>query len=301
MNKEKAVHLTRKLGTFSLVLLASSVNVLMALHNQQTGGLESHHARSYDHTAAPCLKARNKAPPYKFAFITATGSRPNGAFYFNKALRALAEVGVPADSILVNNYAGKNNTILFSHFANTNYSYVPRMISRPPQLLHPPIRFKVAELSHKKAKTAAGDNAQRKFWRIRQAQDFLYVMKEGLATFQDTDWFIFFEDDAECNQNSEMLSLLSNYTARQPPVPFTRLNRRGMVAQLFHRMLMEGFVAYAASRYDLVPIDWLLSLYLDHMGISAEKFDPSMGFCLHKGKQSSFFENEKRVVDQSLQ
>ena len=56
--------------------------------------------------------------PPLIAFLTITGQRPDGAFYFDKTVRALKEVGVLAEWILVNNYGGANNTQLFSYLDN---------------------------------------------------------------------------------------------------------------------------------------------------------------------------------------
>jgi len=157
-------------------------------------------------------------------------------------------------------------------------------------------------------KTAANDTLRRQSWRINQAQDFLYVMRQGLITFPDTDWFVFFEDDAVCNQRGEdltskLLSSLRQYNGRKHnwhenfSPAFVRLHKGyGMVAQMFHREFLDGFVGYCSTRFHLAPVDWLLVLFLEHMGLKYEKAGV-LNIFRHKGEQSSFGENDAREVD----
>ena len=128
--------------------------------------------------AAGCGDSR--ATNHSVAFLTVTGDRPNGAFYFGMTLRALHDARVPSSAILVNNYSGKNNTMLYEHLDETNHTYVPRIITRPshrPKPIRPAFEFDFAERQHGWIKTAAADAPQRQSWRIGQVQDFVWVMK----------------------------------------------------------------------------------------------------------------------------
>eukprot|EP00563_Minutocellus_polymorphus_P021134 CAMPEP_0197721324 /NCGR_PEP_ID=MMETSP1434-20131217/4409_1 /TAXON_ID=265543 /ORGANISM="Minutocellus polymorphus, Strain CCMP3303" /LENGTH=213 /DNA_ID=CAMNT_0043306311 /DNA_START=131 /DNA_END=772 /DNA_ORIENTATION=- len=154
---------------------------------------------------------KRRTTNHSIAFLTVTGRRPgNGAFYFGMTLRALQEANVPDSAILVNNYSGENNTELYSYLDRTNHSYVLEIITRPSQPLRPPFEFKSVGWDKSMLDTAAGDSAQRKKWRISQSLDFLYVMKEGLRIFPETDWFVFLEDDAVCTQKNELIPTLLN-------------------------------------------------------------------------------------------
>ena len=61
----------------------------------------------------------NRPTNHSVAFLTVTGHRPNGTFYFDLTLRGLRDAGVPDSAILVNNYSGKNNTALYSYLDRT--------------------------------------------------------------------------------------------------------------------------------------------------------------------------------------
>ena len=201
--------------------------------------------------APQCSENKENIPPL-IAFLTITGHRPDGAFYFDKAVQALKEVGVSAEWILINNYGGENNTQLFSYL-DTIHPFLPRIISRPEQLMHPRVHFEVIETSHHWIEIAQKDSEERKTWRTNQVLDFLFVMRKGLDLFPETDWFVIVEDDTECNKNPLFLSMLENYTSgvkRNPKIAFTRLNRIGTRAHLLHRIVLESFVGYAATRFD---------------------------------------------------
>ena len=122
-----------------------------------------------------------------------------------------------------------------------------------------------------------------------------------MITFPDTEWFVFIEDDAVCNKTGiDLTTMLLNY---DPPKKekrskaFVRLNEgHGMVAQMFHREFLEGFVGYSSTRFHLVPVDWLLILFLEHMGLKYETAGVIKIF-QHKGEQSSFADNKARKVD----
>ena len=241
---------------------------------------------------------------HSVAFLTVTGDRPNGTFYFGMTLRALQNAHVPSSAILVNNYSGKNNTKLYEHLDETNHTYVPRIITRPshrPKPMRPAFEFDFAEMRHDMIKTAGTDAPHRQRWRINQVQDFLWVMRQGLITFPETEWFVFIEDDAVCKKNDiDLTTMLLNY---DPPKrgkrskAFVRLNEgHGMVAQMFHREFLEGFVGYSSTRFHLVPVDWLLILFLEHMGLKYETAGVIKIF-QHKGEQSSFADNDARKVD----
>ena len=241
---------------------------------------------------------------HSVAFLTVTGHRPNGTFYFGMTLRALQDAHVPSSAILVNNYSGKNNTRMYQYLDENNHTYVPRIITRPshrPKPMRPAFDFDFAERRHDMIKTAGTDAPHRQNWRINQVQDFLYVMRQGLVVFPDTQWFVFIEDDAVCKKNDEDLTtMLLNY---DPPKrgkrskAFVRLHEgHGMVAQMFHREFLEGFVGYSSTRFHLVPVDWLLILYLEHMGLKYEAAG-NMKIFQHKGVQSSFVDNDARKVD----
>ena len=238
---------------------------------------------------------------HSVAFLTVTGDRPNGTFYFGMTLRALQDARVPSSAILVNNYSGENNTKLYEHLDETNHTYVPRIITRPshrPKPMWPTFEFDFAEMKHDNIKIAATDAPHRQKWRINQVQDFLWVMRQGLITFPDTEWFVFIEDDAVFSKkNTDLTAMLLNYNPPEGSKAFVRLNNQwGMVAQMFHRELLEGFVGYSSTRFHLVPVDWLLNLFLEHMGL---KFATAgvLNIFQHKGEQSSFADNEARKVD----
>ena len=83
---------------------------------------------------------------------------------------------------------------------------------------------------------------------------------------------------------------------RNPKIVFTRLNRIGTRAHLLHRIVVESFLGYALTRFDLVPIDWLFFLHLETMGTRIEK-QPFLDLCRHIGGTSSLAENEERSVE----
>ena len=165
--------------------------------------------------------------------------------------------------------------------------------------MHPRVHFNVIETSHHWIEIAQNDSKERKAWRTNQALDFLFVMKKGLDLFPKTDWFVIVEDDTECNKDPSFLSRLANFTSevkRNPKIVFTRLNRIGTRAHLLHRIVVESFLGYALTRFDLVPIDWLFFLHLETMGTRIEK-QPFLDLCRHIGGTSSLAENEERSVE----
>ena len=244
---------------------------------------------------------------HSVAFLTVTGHRPKGAFYFGTTLKALQNAHVPASAILVNSYSGKNNTKLYEHLDKTNHTYVPRIITRQshqPKPMRPEFDFDFIEMKHKWIKEAASDTIHRKNWRANQVQDFLYVMHQGLIVFPTTKWFVFIEDDAVFREeNADLTTMLLNYNPTKLREEgnisraFVRLNKgQGMVAQLFHREFLLSFIGYCSIRFHLVPVDWLLMLFLESNGLRYET-SPVLNVFQHKGGHSSFTGNKARKVD----
>ena len=170
--------------------------------------------------------------------------------------------------------------------------------------MRPEFDFDFIEMKHKWIKEAASDTIHRKNWRANQVQDFLYVMHQGLIVFPTTKWFVFIEDDAVFREeNADLTTMLLNYNPTKLREEgnisraFVRLNKgQGMVAQLFHREFLLSFIGYCSIRFHLVPVDWLLMLFLESNGLRYET-SPVLNVFQHKGGHSSFTGNKARKVD----
>lgn len=201
----------------------------------------------------------------------------------------------------------QHNTKLYEHLDKTNHTYVPRIItwpSHPPKPMRPKFAFDFIEMKHKWIKVAASDTIFRKSWRTNQVQDFLYVMHQGLIVFPDTEWFVFFEDDAVFREEkADLTTMLLKYNPTKLREElnifraFVRLNKgQGMVAQLFHREFLLSFIGYCSIRFHLVPVDWLLMLFLESNGLRYET-SPVLNIFQHRGEQNSFAGNKARKFD----
>ena len=77
----------------------------------------------------------------------------------------------------------EGQTTLSSFHTWTIEPFLPRIISRPEEPMHPRVHFNVIETSHHWIEIAQNDSKERKAWRTNQALDFLFVMKKGLDLF----------------------------------------------------------------------------------------------------------------------
>ena len=237
----------------------------------------------------------------EFVVMIPSAERPGGAFYLQQCVDALLRSGVSGSAISVMNMDAGANPKLHAYMAaleerGQRVELLERRYAkkkeelRVPDLREFPFAVKPAELKSEGYEVAVKDNVERKVWRSKEAIDFVVLSRKMLLAHPETQWFVFLQDDAVLHRTvTDLYATLRSLVEKYPLVSVFHLNKWGNVAIMFHRHFLESFMAYANLRFDLMPIDWLLS----HQKVALGTKDKVLNLFSHVGLKSSFVQNDR--------
>ena len=242
----------------------------------------------------------------RIAFMIPSGRRPKGSFYAIDTVLGLKHSGVPSSSVLVFNAEGDGKNVELENMRDKTLvkeEYSVHWVVRPPGTsfsIEPKWASKrLPDLKESRYREAAGDNPQRKRWRTKEVQDFMFVSKHALKLFPESEWFVFLQDDAVYDGDEGKIERKFDAIFQEPEVVaqgFAHLNPMGNVALLMHRTLLMSFLGFAEIRFHLIPIDWILEEFLSR--VNGKKVKPYVTpMFKHIGKISSFEGNKVRKVE----
>jgi hypothetical protein len=246
--------------------------------------------------------------PAEFGFMIPSGRRPKGKFYAGNTILALQRGGVPSSSVLVFNAEGDGQHPELENMRDStlvNAKYQIHWLSRPAgtsfAMAPEWTSVSMPALSTSQYVQAATDDPNRRRWRTKEAQDFMFVARRALELFGDTKWFVFLQDDAVYRGPENQLTDKLRTIIAKPAVlknGFAHINPFGNVALLMHRSLLISFLGFAELRFHLIPIDWLLSEFLEQTLGIVEKLTEVQGnrVFTHVGKVSTHEGNALRKM-----
>ena len=240
----------------------------------------------------------------EFVVMIPSARRPAGAFYLEQCVEALLASHVPAEAITVMNMDRDDNPNLYGFFRELKKrgervelmerNYVkPKKELKVDDLREFGFYVKPEEMKSEGYEVAVKDNLERKVWRSKEAIDFVVLARKMLLGHPETEWFVFLQDDAVLHKTiKDLYATLRKLVNAHPSVAVFHLNKWGNVALMFHRHFLESFMAYSNLRFDLMPIDWLLSHHKRTIG-SKERV---LNIFSHVGLKSSFVQNDRSTL-----
>jgi hypothetical protein len=225
---------------------------------------------------------------FEFVCMIPSSKRPANSFYVDQTILAHEKATAQPSSIVLLDVDRANNTQLADFMQNQAVRQCPISVIRRPKIQYDStilFDFQFAEKPDGRGRMAAKDDPALKRWRSQEALDFMHVSKYALQNYPSTNWFVFLQDDAVCHGKPEghLLALLHNSTGTNDGI--VRLNSLGNVAFLIHILLLEGAVGHMATRYNAVPVDWLLDAYLALLKIKSPQKVTNLGMWITAGKQ----------------
>lgn len=249
----------------------------------------------------PVPSITNSSPPPIFAFMIPTASRPNQEFYLDKVVYSLKAAGIPPTSVLIFNTEDESKHEKLKQFRNkiqgcytcssadtyhpVHFTVRPKDSPFAPKPQWTPPRLPLSD----RFAMAAKDKPEQRYWRTKEAADFMFLSYRALKLFRGTDWFVFLQDDAVCRAGGKLerrlLHVLNNKTVRSRGCGY--LNSYGNVALIFNRVFLQSFLGYLELRYHLIPVDWLLQEFLKSNGDLMPTWPGEISLFMHIGAASS--------------
>lgn len=172
------------------------------------------------------------------------------AFYLNDAVAALHH-----DSVVVYN-ADKNRQYLrrlFKESALVRHIYKENDSFEQPYVVRTDVHK-----SHKYDKVDVVKTEARKQWWRKENLDFL-AMARDLRTNHPAKHYLLIEDDNVFSLDKPIVSVIDE----SEPLIHMGL---GTGALLFCDEFLESFIGYMSLRYDAMPVDWLLEMFMESIG-----------------------------------
>lgn len=103
---------------------------------------------------------------------------------------------------------------------------------------------------------------KRKHWWQKQNLDFLKVARK-LRAVHRSPFYLILEDDNVYNSEMPIVDTLASVKGAGPIVHMGV----GMGALFISDAMLESFIGYMALRADILPVDWMVEMFIDSLGL----------------------------------